>query len=209
MHAESSSLSTSIEDALPPAWCATGSEGRPTPRKHLVISLEPPSPSIAVGESLEVGLRVSGLRTVTAPALGAFEVSLSYNPRLLAFDRAIFADPGTRSPLGPIAGATTGSSAYPETGTIHAFGISLDSPEDLEKHQKGSLVLARFRFVAVSAGVCQLNPFVVELSDPRGAPLRIDWTRGLTLAAVASPAILAGSGLFRFPFAPGLLPALG
>jgi len=172
----------------------------------VVVGTEAALRAVAVGEAIEIKLHISGLPQQAAPSLGAFEISVHYDPRVLVLQSLAFGDPLAGDLLGPIAGSTTGSAAHPEEGSVSLFGVSLDAAADLHLLQPSSFHLARLGFRAIGTGTTQVTPRVNDLADAEGRSLRILGTRSVTITSrstfratpLVSPANLAGgSDLLR------------
>jgi hypothetical protein len=56
----------------------------------VTLTLEPASPTIAVGQSVDVDLTISGLGDLAPPSLGAFSVEITFGDSILTFDSAAY-----------------------------------------------------------------------------------------------------------------------
>lgn len=116
----------------------------------------------AVGNTVTASLRISGLGTGTAPALGGFDVDVLYNPAVLQFIAASFVDPATS--VNQLDFPEVGSlgflgQAFDTGSVIDAFGVSGNSAAVLESNQVGDFVFLTlsFRALATQQATVSLN----------------------------------------------------
>src|SRR5688500_18685998 len=91
------------------------------------ISLElvPSAQQVAIGNQVTVEIRIAGLGDGTGPALGTFDLDITFNPTILSFSGLTFGDPNVGDQLdlfglGSIAGVSTAA------GAVSLFEVSLD-----------------------------------------------------------------------------------
>lgn len=140
------------------------------PSYALTISLTPTSQTVAVGQTIQFDLMVSGLGSGVAPSLATYDVDISFDPGILAFTGAAFGDTVLGNQLdlfgfGSISVATSG------VGTVNLFELSFDDPADLNLLQSENFTLAALSFVALSPGTSALGINVNALGDAFGDPL--------------------------------------
>ena len=132
----------------------------------IIVSLEPSSQTINVGDSVSINLVVSGLGDHTSPSLGGFgffNSDLTYDPAILSPNSVAF---GTFLDLG-IAGSfrffdlTT-------PGAIKLDETSLESAAALNAAQPASFTLATLGFTGIGAGLGTVHFTGGSLSDETG-----------------------------------------
>src|SRR6266545_1325714 len=82
------------------------------------IVVSPVATSIDIGQQVSVTLVVSGLVNLAAPALGAFDIDVAFNPGVLGLDRASYGDPTLGDQLDPTALAGVITATTPGVGTV-------------------------------------------------------------------------------------------
>lgn len=165
------------------------------------LTLDPPTQTASVGDSINVLLQVSGLADGTSPSLGAFDLFVNFNPAVLTYDSVLFG-----SMLGPIAGSSDGFVIDQFAGSLNLFAVSLDSVADLDSLQPGQFLLADIRFSASGAGSSPLDLSSIILADAFGTQLIPDSVQGASITVVpVIPAVpeggLTAPGLFLLAFA--------
>ena len=140
------------------------------PSYALTISLTPTSQAVAVGQTLQFDLVVSGLVSGAAPSLGTYDADISFNPSILGFTGAVFGDMVLGNQL-DLFGLGSINSATPGIGTVNLFELSLDVPADLNLLQSENFTLATLSFSALSSGTSSLRININALGDAFGNPL--------------------------------------
>ena len=167
------------------------------PAKAILLSFEPASQIVPVGEPVSVDLVISGLEDYTAPSLGAFDLDIHFDPTILAFDSATFGDPvlGDQLDIWGL-GLNPMGTIVPVPGVLDIWEVSLDTPDDLNNFQVGSFTLATLTFSTLTVGASSLEIIINSLADAYGNPLSADAQSGV-IAPVPEPAtfILIGFGL--------------
>ncbi len=171
----------------------------PTSATAVTLGFNPSEQTTTLGKQVSFDLAISDLGAGTAPSLGAFDVSIGFDSRIIAFNDAVFGDQLD----------LFGSGSIQETDTItffpdlNLFEISLDLPDELNNLQADSFALATVTFDAVGIGTSNLTFNDVTLSDASGllslnAELQsglITVARETTVASVpessTTPALLA------------------
>jgi len=161
-----------------------------TPAGAVSISLAPASVSPAPGDSFTLELLVSGLGDGTAPSLGAFDITLSFDPTAVAFSSVSF-----DAFLGAIpAEATADALAGP--GTLALAEFSVLSSSALDALQPGSFRLATLVFAAAGATPSTIAVTSALLGDGEGARIGLDAPLGSTrVAPIPEPAAALAFGL--------------
>ncbi len=124
------------------------------------ISLTPSSQNVAVGDS--VSLDVLFDADGATVGVGAFDLSLSFNPSILGFQTASYGTGLNVSGLGDLQTTT------PQTGSVNLYDLSFDSVQDILTLQPGSFRLATVTFNALQSGQSILGISLNSLSDANG-----------------------------------------
>jgi len=163
------------------------------PAKAVLLSFEPASQIVPVGESVSVDLVISGLGNYSEPSLGAFDLNITYNPAILDFTGYTLS-----SYLGDISLWEAVDLSWGETtlGTINLAELSFLSVSELDSLQPESFTLATLTFDTLAIGTSSLDISIIALGDAYGNPLSADVQSGV-IAPVPEPAtfILIGFGL--------------
>ena len=157
-----------------------------------LLTIQPPTKSVAVGVTFEVAVTVSGLGVGAAPSLSVFDLDLTYDAGLLQFDSLTFGDPvlGDQLDLSTPAQGTLTASGSPVPGVVNHFELSFDAPATLDSLQPDAFTLSVFRFTALSAGVSPLDLVVNSFGDSPGAPLDATVQGGsVTVTVVPEPTL--------------------
>jgi hypothetical protein len=163
------------------------------------IEVLPLSQGVAIGAAADVGIFISDLGHHAAPSLGAFDLSLSFEPVLLDLISVTFGDPTLGDQLDLFnLGSITG--VVPGIGVVNFFAESLDGPGDLDTLQAGSFFLATLRFAALAPGTSPVEVSINAIGDAYGNPLTSQIGSGsvtVTPRQVPEPAtfLLVGAGL--------------
>jgi len=153
----------------------------------VILSLDPLSQVAGVGSSVNVGLEISGLGGFTPPALGAFDITVAFDPTILQFAMGAFGDPILGDQLN-ISGLGSISSVSSGPGSVELFELSLDSIDALNSLQPATFTLATLTFNTTSAGASPLNLSINALSDAYGDALSAQVQNGgIGVTAVPEP----------------------
>jgi hypothetical protein len=164
-------------------------------RGNISLSVEPNSQVIGVGEVFDVGIRISGLGSSSAPSLGAFDLDLSFDNSILSFNSVAFGDPILGDQLDLFAGSISGFDGS-APGLVDFFELSLDSAADLDSLQADSFTLATLTFTGTGLGtsalLLSLDP-PNALSDSVGSPLSATLENGQASVVPVPSSILLGT----------------
>lgn len=147
------------------AWSATDTGQAAT------LSLEPSTPVVAPGGTVEIAIRISDLGDGVAPSVGAFDFNLLFDPLVFSFDAVTSGDPTLGDLLGPISGTLNGSSVDPAVGSVNLFSVSLDLPADIDSLQPSEFMLASVQFTGVGEGVGGFSLADIVFADAMGNEL--------------------------------------
>jgi hypothetical protein len=134
-----------------------------------VVSLDPVTQTIDVGDTAVVQLNISGLGTGVAPSVGSWLSYINYNSAVVSINAANVAF-GTNLDLG-----TFGSLQFADSSTggiIKADETSFEDTAALNASQPAAFRLATFTFTAVAPGVSPLTFNRLELGDAEGFTLQ-------------------------------------
>lgn len=123
------------------------------------LSFDPPSQAVVLGSEASIDVRLGG---AMPDGLGAYDFDVTFDPALLAFDRAI-------DGLG--LGLAIGLGTFPGVGTVTVSDFSLESVADLLALQSDDFVLFTLVFDTLAAGTSSLGFDLVTLGDAAGAPI--------------------------------------
>jgi len=138
----------------------------------VTLRFDPASPSVLVGDTLDVGVVISDLGLGSAPSISTFDLDIKFDESQLSFASAAIGDPVLGDQLdifgfgfNPIFAGSTGP------GIVNLFELSLDLASDLDFFQADSFVLGTLTFDVLSAGTGVLDIAVNSLGDTDGNPL--------------------------------------
>jgi hypothetical protein len=161
------------------------------PAAALSIQVRPSSQRVGLGGAVEVAVALSGLGDLAAPSLSTYDLELSFDAARLAFEGASFGDPLLGDPLDVLGLGSVTSVGELSPGRVELFALSLDSPADLERLQRGDFTLATVRFTAVAAGTSAIAVVPIALGDAFGDPLDVERVENGSVAVVPEPAACA------------------
>lgn len=153
------------------------------PAAHAVLlDFQSPSAAAVMGESVSVDIVVSGLGNFSPDSLGAFDVSVAYDPVVFAFSGytlgAFLGDLGSAESLD----ASLGDSG----GSLNIAQVSLLADADLHALQPGEFALATLDFDVLDLAIGATS----QLSF--AGPLFSDTGGGALPATSGGPAIFVG-----------------
>lgn len=143
------------------------------PAAAIVISVEPASTSVVLGQSTTIDVNISGLGAFVAPSLSTFDVEVGYDTSLLSPTLVTFGSELDLFGFGSIQGSGPGFVLE-----LEAFELSLDAPSDLDALQSGTFTLFTVTFQTLALGTTSIDLFVNALGDADGLPLDADVERG-------------------------------
>lgn len=158
----------------------------------IILAFEPAMQEVAVGDSVDVGIKISELGDFAPASLSTFDIDIGFDATILALNSVVFGDPvlGDQLDLFFLGSLT---SVTPGAGIVNLFELSFDDPFDLDTLQAGSFTLAMLTFDTLIAGTSALDITINALGDALGAPLSADVQSGSI--TVPEPATLALLGI--------------
>jgi hypothetical protein len=139
------------------------------PVHAITIELLPVLQEVNTGTPVSVDLNVSGLGDAAAPSLGSFDLSIFYDPAILAFPGSSGLSFGNQLDLFGLGSLQSFDDSTP--GIVNLFELSLDLADDLNSLQLSSFTLATLTFDTPFEGMSSLSATVNALGDAYGAPL--------------------------------------
>ena len=142
----------------------------PSSVQAISLVFDPSSQIVTIGGSAEVGIKISGLGDLIAPSLGTYDISIDFNPAVLAFNSVVYGDPILGDQLDLFSfGSLTATT--PGAGSVNLFELSLDSVDDLNNLQAADFILATLSYDAIGVGISPLTFSAVLLGDALGDAL--------------------------------------
>lgn len=141
------------------------------------LDLIPISQSVNLGQTAQVAIAISELGEDT---LGTFDLTLAFNPNIIAFKSASFGDPLLGSQL-DWNGKGVVSLAIPDLETVELYEVSLAGLDDIPTiiaNQPNSFILATLSFNTLKSGTSLLSLANVILGDANGDPLTASLSDG-------------------------------
>ena len=136
----------------------------PSSAGAIAVSIVPPSASVSTGAAISTSLNIAGLSN--PPSVGAFDLTVSYNPSLLSFSGITFGsrlgDPGLLEAL---------TSFRPMPGLIEFAEVSLLAPSDLDTLQSSSFPLSTLSFHGLASGTASFSLVAGVVDDAFGNKL--------------------------------------
>lgn len=173
------------------------------------VSLLPATTTITPGGSVSIDLFIDGLGDTSAPALGDFDIDITFDAAALTLTGytlgGALGDPATSEALDVSFGEYL-------IGTLNIAEVSLLTPSELVGSQPAGFVLATIEFTAAGLAAGDSTSVdigaVFALGDATGSPIALDTTSGATITAVVpapaaiwlfATALLAAAGMRRSP----------
>lgn len=142
------------------------------------IAFVPAAQVVLGGTPVDVGLAISGLGDHTAPSLGAFDLTISFDPARLSFSTVVFdtflGTPDTDFTL--LGSNSLETSIFVDdtvAGVVRLVEVSLLFDFELEALQPASFPLATLTFAPLAPGTGLLTITRQTLGDAAGAPLHV------------------------------------
>jgi hypothetical protein len=129
------------------------------------ITVSAGSSTLELGSNASIDFYINGLANGTAPSVGVYDLTVSFDPSILSFSSVGWGTGLDVFGLGDIQSATLA------TGTIELFELSLDSSSDLNAFQSDAFRLFTLTFVADASGTSPLDISVNALGDADGVSL--------------------------------------
>jgi hypothetical protein len=126
------------------------------------VAFDPASQTVQLGDTVTVGIKISGLTAPGAPSLSAFDLDVSFNSSILSLASVSFGDPvlGDQLDLGGF-GCSFLPGLYCDTaagvGSVNLFELSADSSADLDLLQAADFILATLSFNTAGTGTSPLT----------------------------------------------------
>jgi hypothetical protein len=172
------------------------------------IAVDPANRVISLGSATDAAISIDGLGTGSAPSVGAFDITVGYNPSILSFVSASFGDPSLGDQL-DLSHLGTYVTVTPGAGSVNLFELSFDSAADLNSFQASTFRLVTLKFMGSGVGVSPISLNLNSLADADGVGLATNLASGsISVTAVPEPSealmLLAGLailGCWRRPLA--------
>ncbi len=117
------------------------------------ITFDPAAQDVFLGNQAMVDLVISDLGFEMAPSLGEFDLTIGFDPTIIALNSFSFGDQLDILGLGSVQFSLLDNAG----GTLDLYELSLDLPEDLDLFQADSFVLASLTFDTLALGTSPLN----------------------------------------------------
>jgi hypothetical protein len=146
-----------------------------------IISFDPSSQSVQLGDTATVDLRISGLGD---DILAAFDIDVSFDDSILAYQSFTFGTGLDVLGYGSIQDVDDSVS-----GTVNVYELSFDFDSDLINLQPNNFVLGTFTFDTLSIGTSALDVTYVDLVGANYSLLQASVVSG-SISAVPVPAAI-------------------
>ena len=157
------------------------------------------NPTTQTGNSVEIGIAISGLDSGAAPSLSTYDLDLKYDSNQLSFVGAAFGDPVLGNQLDLLNfGSNLTAAEISSSGVVNLFELSFDSPGELNSLQADSFTLATLTFNVLGAGTSQFDIVINALGDADGNSLGDVTATSVAITTVPLPpaSFMMFSGLF-------------
>lgn len=136
------------------------------------IGISPPTQTVPGNSSATVDVNVFGLGDGTAPSVGVYDITISYDPALLSFSTVQWGNGLDVLGLGSLQSVTEG------LGTVNLFELSFDLADDLNNLQSDSFRLFTLNFATLSPGTTPIGIFTSAFGDADGAEIPATFVDG-------------------------------
>lgn len=133
-----------------------------TQAQAISIVPEPSETMVAVGQIIDIDLRIADLGPAGPPSIASFDISLLFDPAILGFHDVLFGDPDLGDQL-DIFGSFYASSTG--LGFVQMDGVSFDDPLDLDAFQADAFVLGTIQLEVLAEGIADLTLDLALLDD--------------------------------------------
>ncbi len=156
------------------------------------------NPIAQSGNSVDIGIVISGLESGVAPSLSTYDLDLNFDQSQLSFASAVFGDPVLGNQLDLFNfGSNLVSAGITSPGVLNLYELSFDSAADLNALQADSFTLAVISFDVLNVGSSHLELVINALGDADGNVLLADVSSATITTVPLPPAFLMMfSGLF-------------
>ena len=130
------------------------------------------TPLSQIGNTVELGINISGLGGGVAPAISTFDLNLQFNPAYLTYASTAFGDPLLGDQLDVYGlGVNLKSATLTVPGVVEIFELSFDTPSDLNAFQAASYTLAVVDFTINQAVSSEVTLGLNAIGDAEGNPI--------------------------------------
>jgi len=138
---------------------------------------------------------ITGLGHLTAPSLGAYQLTVGFDPAILSVSGVVFGDPLLGDQLDLSFFGTLAGWSLLLSNLMEFNETSFDSISTLESGRAGDFTLATLSFDVLARGTSPLTLGIGSLSDASGVPLDATTVNG-SITAVPEPTgwLLLGTG---------------
>lgn len=158
----------------------------------ITIGFKAVSQPVDLGAQVNAALVISGLGDGTAPSLSTFDITIVFDPSILAYNDVIYGDPVLGDQLG--SGSFRQTNTTPNTGAVELIELSLDAAADLNDFQVSNFTLAMLTFDTLAPGTSPLEITTYVLGDTLGDPIVPDTVENgsvdVRASAVPEPSVL-------------------
>jgi len=160
-----------------------------SPAKAISLSFAPDLFTPAVGDTISVAVVVAGLGAGVPPSVGAFDLTVAYDPSRLALSDLAFGSLLGSVPVEAVPSVVPGSSS------VNFAEVSLLPPATLDALQPDSFTLATIDFSIIGAGGSTVTLSHALVSDGFGNSLAISGLGIATIVPEPATPLLLGSGI--------------
>lgn len=138
------------------------------------IDLTPSTSTLTLGEQFNLQTQIHGLNDFSAPALGAYDLNLSYDASKLQLDAILWGDASLGNQLDLMGFGSLQDMTESSSGNLNIFELSFDDADYLDAFQAGSFTLFELVFTSIAAGEAHFSLSLNALSDAWGNELSVD-----------------------------------